>query len=294
MVVGYEEGNQSEKWKISKKWETVRQDQLPEWLKNNKFILANYRPQLKSYKLCLASIIRLHTETGNIWSHLIALVAFAYLFFAYLFRLVASVTVNDVFILVYIILGSSCWLLSVLFHTFRCHSQKTLRRTECFDYCGILGFTLSAFIPVAFNSFHCDDFLQKVYVGALVSCGLIIFVLINWEPFSRIEYRIHRMATFMTLSFFVIASLIHAAFKYGLVKVLGEEGVRFHFGFYFIALTALVIYSIQFPERLMPGKFDIYFHSHQIFHILAMTGGFMQLHALYQIKLFTEKIICTE
>ena len=35
-----------------------------------------YRPPLPSYSACFQSIFRIHTETGNIWTHLIGCVAF--------------------------------------------------------------------------------------------------------------------------------------------------------------------------------------------------------------------------
>ena len=44
---------------------------LPEWLNDNKFLLIGHRPPLASIKLCLTSVFRFHTETGNIWTHLL-------------------------------------------------------------------------------------------------------------------------------------------------------------------------------------------------------------------------------
>ena len=49
---------------------------LPGWLNDNKFLFIGHRPPLASIKLCLTSVFRLHTETGNIWTHLLGKIIF--------------------------------------------------------------------------------------------------------------------------------------------------------------------------------------------------------------------------
>ena len=44
---------------------------LPEWMKDNEFIHFGYRPELRSFVECFKSVFRIHTETGNIWSHIL-------------------------------------------------------------------------------------------------------------------------------------------------------------------------------------------------------------------------------
>ncbi len=41
------------------------------WMSSNEFILRGHRPQLGTFRLCSNSILRIHSETFNIWSHLI-------------------------------------------------------------------------------------------------------------------------------------------------------------------------------------------------------------------------------
>ena len=52
-------------------WGVVSHHSLPDWLKDNDFLLSGHRPQLNSYWACFKSIFRIHTETGNIWTHLL-------------------------------------------------------------------------------------------------------------------------------------------------------------------------------------------------------------------------------
>uniref|UniRef100_A0A8C3SQT9 Adiponectin receptor 1 n=1 Tax=Chelydra serpentina TaxID=8475 RepID=A0A8C3SQT9_CHESE len=54
------------------RWRVFPHDVLPDWLKDNDFLLHGHRPPMPSFRACFRSIFRLHTETGNIWTHLIA------------------------------------------------------------------------------------------------------------------------------------------------------------------------------------------------------------------------------
>ena len=52
-------------------WTAVHHQHLPAWLRDNDFLVHGHRPQLHSFTECFRSIFRIHTETGNIWTHLI-------------------------------------------------------------------------------------------------------------------------------------------------------------------------------------------------------------------------------
>ena len=52
-------------------WKAMPHHALPNWLRDNDYLLKGHRPPLPSSKECFKSIFRIHTETGNIWTHLI-------------------------------------------------------------------------------------------------------------------------------------------------------------------------------------------------------------------------------
>uniref|UniRef100_A0A915JAA0 Uncharacterized protein n=1 Tax=Romanomermis culicivorax TaxID=13658 RepID=A0A915JAA0_ROMCU len=56
-------------WSAS--WKATHFYSLPEWLQDNDFLHAGHRPPLPSFTACFNSIFRVHTETGNIWTHMI-------------------------------------------------------------------------------------------------------------------------------------------------------------------------------------------------------------------------------
>uniref|UniRef100_A0A3B3SE13 Adiponectin receptor 1a n=1 Tax=Paramormyrops kingsleyae TaxID=1676925 RepID=A0A3B3SE13_9TELE len=53
------------------RWRVIPYHLLPEWLKDNDYLLHGHRPPMPSFRACFGSIFRIHTETGNIWTHLL-------------------------------------------------------------------------------------------------------------------------------------------------------------------------------------------------------------------------------
>lgn len=57
-------------------WYLLSHFELPEWLRDNDFLSHHHRPPMPSFRSCFKSIFKIHTETGNIWTHLIGFLAF--------------------------------------------------------------------------------------------------------------------------------------------------------------------------------------------------------------------------
>jgi len=53
------------------RWTPVSYSSLPDWLRDNELIESGHRPQLGNFYACLESVVRLHSETGNVWTHLL-------------------------------------------------------------------------------------------------------------------------------------------------------------------------------------------------------------------------------
>ncbi|KAJ1095550.1 hypothetical protein NDU88_000712 [Pleurodeles waltl] len=60
-------------------------------------------------------------------------------------------------------------------------------------------------------------------------------------------------------------------------------------GLMFVAMLYLIggaVYAGRIPERFCPGRFDIWFHSHQIFHTLVVVGAMIHLYYISQMQEF--------
>ena len=44
-----------------------------------------------------------------------------------------------------------------------------------------------------------------------------------------------------------------------------------------------LLYLFKVPEQLAPGRFDLWFNSHQLFHVLVVAGGLLYYHSITQM-----------
>ena len=119
------------------RWHLLSHFDLPEWLRGNPFLSHYHRPPMPSFGSCFKSIFKIHTETGNIWTHLIGFVAFVCIT---LYMFLRPVTSSSPFPRDWqekLVFGSffACGILclgfSWIFHTVHCHSKmvsKVFRR----------------------------------------------------------------------------------------------------------------------------------------------------------------------
>jgi adiponectin receptor len=111
-------------------WRVVAHWELPEWLRDNDYIDHGHRPPLESVRLCFKSVFRIHTETGNIWTHLLGFIAFVCVTLYLYLRPVtlASPFPSDITekVVFGAFLGGAlfCLAFSTLYHTMDCHSDK--------------------------------------------------------------------------------------------------------------------------------------------------------------------------
>ena len=126
-----EKGEEAERYMINawQAWKTCHFHHLPHWLQDNDYLRTGHRPPLESYKACFYSLFRLHTETANIWTHLIGTLIFAGLA-VYVLVLGSDhplqwedkLVFGTFFLCAIICLG-----LSSMYHTLSCHSPQVGR-----------------------------------------------------------------------------------------------------------------------------------------------------------------------
>ena len=109
-------------------WKAMPHHALPNWLRDNDFLLKGHRPPLPSVKACFKSIFRIHTETGNIWTHFIGAISFIAIAVYFLTRPSIEIQIQEKVIFGTFFLGAIiCLLCSALFHTFYCYSPKVCK-----------------------------------------------------------------------------------------------------------------------------------------------------------------------
>ena len=117
---------------VTVSWTCSHFHSLPRWLQDNDFIWQGYRPPLPSFWDCIKSIFSIHTETGNIWTHMLGCIAFLGVGAVFLSCSDPDIGYEDKMVFSAFFTGACvCLGLSTCFHTFLCHSGGSL--TFSFD-----------------------------------------------------------------------------------------------------------------------------------------------------------------
>uniref|UniRef100_A0A8D2KHG4 Adiponectin receptor 2 n=1 Tax=Urocitellus parryii TaxID=9999 RepID=A0A8D2KHG4_UROPR len=281
------------------RWRVIPHDVLPDWLKDNDFLLHGHRPPMPSFRACFKSIFRIHTETGNIWTHLLGCVFFLCLGIFYMFRpnisFVAPLQEKVVFGLFF--LGAIlCLSFSWLFHTVYCHSEGVSRLFSKLDYSGIALLIMGSFVPWLYYSFYCNP--QPCFIYLIVICvlGIAAIIVSQWDMFATPQYRGVRAGVFLGLGLSGIIPTLHYVISEGFLRAatIGQIGWLMLMASLYI--TGAALYAARIPERFFPGKCDIWFHSHQLFHIFVVAGAFVHFHGVSNLQEFRFMIGggCTE
>ncbi|KAJ9548700.1 hypothetical protein OSB04_021243 [Centaurea solstitialis] len=183
--------------KKNNKFPLLRYEELPDYMKDNEYILNYYRANW-SLQQAFISLFLCHNETLNVWTHLIGFLGFLLLTIANLTQWYqvadflqvskwvfgsdhsSSVTHQlvspyvDTPILIeaarwplFVFLGGSmfCLASSSLCHLFSCHTQRLSRLLSQLDYTGIAIMINTSFFPPIYYSFQCNPLWQYVYLG---------------------------------------------------------------------------------------------------------------------------------
>ncbi|XP_061125280.1 adiponectin receptor protein 2 [Syngnathus typhle] len=271
------------------RWRVIPHDVLPDWLKDNDFLVHGHRPPMPSFRACFRSIFRIHTETGNIWTHLLGCLFFLCLGLMYMFRpnmsFVAPVQ-EKVAIGMFFLGAILCLSFSWLFHTVYCHSEGVSRVFSKLDYSGIAFLIMGSFVPWLYYSFYCSP--QPCFIYLLVVCvlGLSAIIVSQCDFFATPQYRGVRAGVFVGLGLSGVVPTLHFVISEGLIRATTMGQIGWLFLMATLYITGACLYAARIPERFFPGKCDIWFHSHQLFHILVVAGAFVHFHGVSNLQEF--------
>ncbi|XP_071624150.1 adiponectin receptor protein 2 isoform X1 [Heliangelus exortis] len=271
------------------RWRVIPHDVLPDWLKDNDYLLHGHRPPMPSFRACFKSIFRIHTETGNIWTHLLGCVFFLCLGIFYMFRPNMSFVapVQEKVVVGLFFLGAIlCLSFSWLFHTVYCHSEGVSRLFSKLDYSGIALLIMGSFVPWLYYSFYCNP--QPCFIYLIVICvlGIAAIIVSQWDMFATPEYRGVRAGVFLGLGLSGIIPTLHFVISEGLLKAATMGQIGWLALMACLYITGAALYAARIPERFFPGKCDIWFHSHQLFHVFVVAGAFVHFHGVSNLQEF--------
>ncbi|XP_054158941.1 adiponectin receptor protein-like [Oppia nitens] len=261
---------------VSHNYQLCDYDQLPDWLQDNDYLRSGHRPALKSVPVCLRSAFRLHSETGNIWTH-----ALPALWFALMFAINGTTVhpnqqpVDNLLIGLYYTGAIVCLSLSAMFHTLCCHSRPVSKLCQKLDYMGISIQMLFSMIPALYYIFYGQPGAQLTYILAGICMCTVSTGLSVWDKFGEPDYRPFRTVVFMGYGLSNLIPIVH-----WLIQMDSRLLVSFLLVITQGSLYTLgsLIYVCRLPERYVrAGRCDYLGQSHQLFHLMIALALYVHL-----------------
>lgn len=277
-------------------WNVCHFSHLPKWLQDNDYLHFGHRPPLASFKACFYSIFRLHTETLNIWTHGVGCLLFilisVYLFVWSSYSTIS--TIDKIMLGIFLFTAILCLGFSACYHTLSCHSHQVCILFCKLDYCGISLLIAGSIVPCLYYGFYCSFYPKILYTCLTLVLCMASLIVSFFDKFSEAHYRPVRAGVFTS---FALSSVIPSVHWYITHGGLSQLSSAFQSAVYFIILmaslyiTGVLFYALRIPERFYPGKFDLYFHSHTLFHIFVFAAAITHLCGLTtmaDVRLYSE------
>ncbi|KAK7604851.1 hypothetical protein V9T40_006037 [Parthenolecanium corni] len=252
---------------VRKVWRSCHFHALPHWLQDNDFLHDGHRPPLNSFWACFKSIFRVHTETVNIWTHLLGCIGFMGIAVYFLIRASDEVKVPEKLVFMLYFAGTIiCLGLSSAFHTLHCHSEWVGKLFNKLDYCGIAVLIMVSFVPWLYFGFYCHLYSKIVYTTIVLLLGLTSIIVSLWERFSHPQLRPLRTSVFIVFGLSGVVPAIHYVFVEGWFNKIALASLGWLSLMGSLYIIGALIYVMRIPERFFPGKCDIWVN--KIFLIL--------------------------
>ncbi|KAK0729534.1 hemolysin-III related-domain-containing protein [Lasiosphaeris hirsuta] len=256
----------------------ANEDQIPAWLRDNEYILTGHPMPTHSYRCSWRLWRCLHMETMNIWTHLLGSTAFLATGAA-LYRHVSDssvlhLTTGDKFAFgAFLTSASVCFGLSTTFHTLRSHSYRVHHFWGTMDILGICVLVLGGGTSLTYYAFYCQPTVQRVYWGLSLASATAAAITLFDTGGGGSKRRALRAGVFGLLTLSAMLPLLHRTGEIGWARACEEIGAAWYVGEALALVTGVSMFASRIPERLSPGTFDIWGHSHQLHHICAVLGG---------------------
>lgn len=166
-----------------------------------------------------------------------------------------------------------------------CHSKYISAIFSRLDYAGIALLIVGSTIPWLYYGFYCQFYAKLTYITAVSVCGLLTILLLTVERFNAPDYRTARTLVFVTLAFVSALPIIHFLLMNGISDSIKRGSLDNLLIMGTLYLLGAFLYAARIPERWMPGKCDIWFQSHQLFHLLVVAAAFVHYHGISEMAL---------
>ncbi|EXJ80870.1 hypothetical protein A1O3_07156 [Capronia epimyces CBS 606.96] len=260
-------------------------DELPDWHRDNHFLRSGYRPISNSCLGCAQSLGYLHNETLNIYTHLIPAVCLVF-GHATVHRAISSVY-PEASVLDHVVfhcnVGAALitMALSSAYHTLMNHSMAVSSLMLRVDYAGILVLILGSFFSGIYVGFYCEPVLRGLYWAMIIGLSVVTSALVLHPKLQGLRYRHHRTWAFILTGLSGFAPIVHGLLLYGWADMWVRSGMPYYLLEGLVYGLGAFFFVTRIPESIWPGSFDIWFSSHQLFHVLVVMASLVHLYGVW-------------
>ena len=263
----------------------ANRDDLPKWLRDNDYILTGHPMPTHSYKKSYRLWRCLHMETMNIWTHIFGSTAFIATGIG-LMSYARNSTPFQPSVYDILAFGSSitsaamCFGLSATFHTLRSHSYDVHHFWGKMDILGICVLAFGGGTSITYYAFYAQPTIQRIYwTLSVCSSAAAAFTLFDTGGGGS-KMRSLRGGVFGLLAVSAMLPIFHSIYTIGWAQARTQLGAQWFLAEGIALLIGVSAFVGRIPERFSPGTFDIWGHSHQLFHSFAVLGTAFHLKAL--------------
>ena len=129
---------------------------------------------------------------------------------------------------------------------------------------------------MTYYAFYCSPFIQRLYWGLNLFSATGAAITLFDTGGGGNKMRTLRGGVFSLLAISILQSVV----ELGWIRASHEIGAGWYVAEGLSLLTRVSVFVSRSSERLSPGTFDIWGHSHQLWHTFAVLGGAFHVVAL--------------
>jgi len=217
---------------------------------------------------------------------MIGCIAFFFLALWFLTRPHTDIRFQEKLVFSFFFIGAIvCLGMSFMFHTVACHSFSIQRAFSKLDYMGISLLIVGSFIPWIYYGFYCRREPKISYIVMVSILGLGAIVVSMWDKFGETRFRPFRATVFVAMGLSGIVPTLHFLITDGMQRLIDENAFYWLLVMAGLYLVGALLYATRTPERFFPGKFDIWFQSHQLFHLCVVCAAFAHYYGISEMAM---------
>lgn len=221
-------------------------------MRDNRYILTGYRPPALSYLECVKSLVYVHNESGNIYSHLLGALVYISLGLHTLYQLAPlahTAEWTDYLVMICFFAGAvGCLTCSAAFHLFSCHSEGVCKAWNRCDHLGIVILIVGSYYPAVYYLFYCSPFLLRFYLTSISALGALTAWMCFSPRFQGHEFIWARISIFIALGASGTIPISYAVYTSGWEHAMTAMQLPYYLAMGFAYISGALIYAARYGK----------------------------------------------